>query len=471
MTTLDAVVVGSGPNGLAAAITMAAAGRSVHVVEGADRVGGGLRTDELAPGVHRDHCATVFPFAVGSPYLAALPLADHGVEWLTPDISFAHPLDGGRAAVAYRSIDATVDGLGVDAKRYRSLIGPLASRWDDLAVDVLGPVVHLPDHPLLLARFGVRGMRSSAHLRKRFSTDEAQALVAGCAGHSVLPLQSPGTAAVATLFLASAHARGWPLVRGGAGVLASGLESLLVSLGATVETGRRINTLADLPPAKVVVFDTDPGQVSAIAGTELSRGYRRMLGRFQQGPGVYKVDFLLDGAVPWANAAVAEAVTVHVGGSFDECAAAEATVAAGNHADQPFVLVAQPGVLDATRAPTGHHLVWAYCHVPSASTLDMSAAIERQIERFAPGFGDLVVERWVTTTHGFEGLNPNLVGGDITGGANHLRQLVARPRARRPYATSSDRFFLCSASTPPGGGVHGMCGHHAALAALRGPLA
>lgn len=469
--TVDAVVVGSGPNGLAAAITLAQAGRSVTVLEAADQVGGGLRTDELTDGVRRDHCAAVFPFAVGSPYLRTLPLEAHGVEWLYPEVSYTHPLDDGRAGAAFPSLDDTLEALGADAKTYRRLVGPLVEQWDQLAAEALGPVLHLPRHLLTLARFGLTGLPSATLLGSRFDEEEARGLLAGCAAHGVLPLSRPLTGAFALLFASSAHAHGWPAVRGGAGVLAEAMADLLESLGGTIRTGHRVTSLDDIDPARAVLFDVDPAQLLGITGDELDDGYRKQLRRFRHGPGVFKVDHLLEGPVPWSDPWSAQAGTVHVGGTMTEVAAAEGAVADGTHPDRPFVLVAQPSVLDQARAPDGRHVLWSYCHVPSGSTIDQTSAIEAQIERFAPGFRDLIIDRWVTTPAQFEALNPNLVGGDITGGALDGFQLVKRPRFTRPYRTSNPRFFLCSASTPPGGGVHGMCGHLAAQDALATTLA
>jgi phytoene dehydrogenase-like protein len=470
VTEVDAVVVGSGPNGLAAAITVASAGRSVLVLEAADRPGGAMRTDEVSPGVWRDHCAAVFPFAAGSPFLSSLPLADHGLEWLTPERSFGHPLGGDRAAVAHLSVDTTAERLGPDASHYRRAIGRLANRWDALAAEVMQPLVHVPHHPVLLAQFGLTGLLSAERYSRSFETDEARALIAGAAAHSVLPFGRAATAAVAKLFLASAHAKGWPVPRGGAAALSDALVAHLESLGGSIETGRRVRHLSEIPDSRAVLFDTDATQLADIAGDELSNRYVRRVRGFRRGSGTFKVDFLIEGEVPWTSAAMNACPTVHVGGSFEECAAAEAEVARGRHPERPFVLAAQQGVLDSGRAPEGQQLLWAYCHVPAGSTVDMTQAIERQINRFAPGFSDLVVERWSTSPADLEAANPNLVGGDITGGANDLRQLVVRPRVLRPYQTSNSRILLCSAATPPGGGVHGMAGHNAALAALRGPL-
>lgn len=459
------MVIGSGPNGLAAAITLAEAGRSVVVFEAAPIAGGGLRTDEVLPGVLRDHCSTVMPFAIGSPFLRALGLEAEGLEWIVPDVSFSHPLDGGRAGVAHRSIDATVEALGPDGRRYRRLVQPLAERWDELAVEVLGPVPHVPRHPLLLARFGLTGLGPSSRLADGFELPEAQGLIAGCAAHSVLPLTRPLTAAFALLFAASAHAHGWPVPAGGAQSVTTALVRRLESLGGRVEVDRPITTLTDLPPSRAILFDTNPAQVLAMAGDELSGPVRRRLGQFRHGPGVFKVDYLLDGPVPWTHADTARAPTVHVGGTFAECAAAEADVGAGRHPERPFVLTAQVGAVDGSRAPGAQQLLWAYTHVPAGSTVDMRPAIDAQLERFAPGFGDRVIDSWITTPAAFEARNANLIGGDITGGALDGLQLVRRPTIWRPYDIS-DRMFLCSASTPPGGGVHGMCGHLAASRVL-----
>jgi phytoene dehydrogenase-like protein len=470
---LDAIVVGSGPNGLSAAIALAQAGRSVRVLEGAETIGGGTRTEQLTlAGFHHDVCSAIHPLALGSPVLAALPLADHGLRFVHPDLPLAHPLDGGRAAALHRSVAETADGLGTDAAAYRRLMEPLAGGWRDLVEDLLGPPLHPPRHPLKTVRFGALGIRSAEGLvRRRFRDDPARALVAGSAAHAMLPLSSPGTAAFALMLLMLGHGVGWPIALGGSRAITDAMASLLGSLGGQIETGRRVASAADLPRARAVLFDVTPVALLGIAGDQLRGRYRRALGRFRHGPGVFKLDYALSGPVPWDAPECRLAGTVHVGGALAEIAASEAEVAAGGHPERPYVLVAQQSLFDRTRAPEGSHTLWAYCHVPNGSPVDMTGAIERQIERFAPGFRDLVLARHAIGPAQMEASNPNCVGGDINGGAADLRQLLARPALRRvPYATPNPRLFLCSSSTPPGGGVHGMCGWLAARAALRGVL-
>ena len=469
----DAVVVGSGPNGLAAAIALAAAGRSVRVLEGAETIGGGTRTEPLTlPGFAHDVCSAIHPLALGSPFLASLPLESHGLRFVHPDLPLAHPLDGGAAAALRRSVAETADGLGPDGPAYERLLGPPARDWRGLMDDLLGPPLHPPRHPLATARFGLFGMRSATGLtRGRFRTDAARALVAGNAAHAMQPLTRPATAAFALMLQVLGHGVGWPIPVGGSAAITAAMAAHLRSLGGEIETGRRVTSLADVGPARAVLFDTTPTALLDIAGAELPARYRRALERFRYGPGVFKLDYALSEPVPWTAPECRRAGTVHVGGTLAEITASEAAVAAGRHPDRPYVLVAQQSLFDATRAPEGRHTLWAYCHVPSGSDRDMTAAVEAQLERFAPGFGDVVLARHAIGPAEMERRNPNYVGGDINAGAADLRQLVARPAARIvPYATPNPRLVLCSSSTPPGGGVHGMCGRHAARAALRGVL-
>ncbi len=468
----DAVVVGSGPNGLAAAITLALAGRSVRVLEGAATIGGGTRTEELTlPGYLHDVCSGIHPLAVASPFLRSLPLAEHGLRLLHPDLPLAHPLDGGRAAALHRSLDLTARGLGADGAAYRQLMAPLVAGWQPLLADVLGPP-RLPRHPLLTGRFAVDGVRPVDRLaRARFRGEAGRALLAGCGAHSMLPLSAAGTSAFALGLGLLGHAAGWPVAAGGSRAITDAMASLLRSLGGEIETGRPVASLVDAGPARAVLLDVGPGALAAIAGDRLPARYRRALARFRHGPGAFKIDYALSEPVPWAAEEARRAGTVHVGGTLSEIAAAEADVAARRHPERPFVLVGQQSLADPGRAPAGRHTLWAYCHVPSGSDRDMTAAVEGQIERFAPGFRDVVLARRATGPAALEAGNPNMVGGDINGGAADLVQMLARPMARRvPYATPDERLFLCSASTPPGGGVHGMCGWHAARAALRGVL-
>jgi phytoene dehydrogenase-like protein len=468
----DAVVVGAGPNGLAAAIELARAGRSVLVCERAETIGGGARTAELTlPGYRHDVCSAIHPLAVGSPFLRALPLADHGLELLEPAVQAAHPLDGGRAAVLHRSLDDTAAGLGPDGDAYAGLMRPFAEGWDELAPVVLG-APRLPRHPLLAARFARAGVRGASGLAtSRFRSDEARALMAGMGAHSMRPLDRAPTAAFGLVLLALGHAFGWPVARGGSQAIADAMAAYLRSLGGEIRTGVEVRSLADLPEARALLFDVTPRQLVAICGEALPGRYAAALRRYRYGAGVFKLDYALSAPVPWAAEACRRAGTVHVGGTLAEIAEAEAAVTSGGHPERPFVLVAQQSLVDPGRAPAGGHTLWAYCHVPNGSPVDMTAAIERQIERFAPGFGDVVLERAARTPADLEAENPNYVGGDINGGAATLRQVLARPALRiTPHATPNPRIFLCSSSTPPGGGVHGMCGYHAARAALRSAL-
>jgi phytoene dehydrogenase-like protein len=466
---LDAVVVGSGPNGLAAAVELARNGASVLVVEAADSIGGGTRTAELTlPGFHHDVCSAAHPLGILSPYFAKLPLADYGLSWIQPPASVAHPMDGEPAVILGPSLDTTARALGQDAAAYRRLVGPLLHRPWELLEEVLGPA-HLPRHPLVLARFGIPALLPATVLgRSWFRGARARALLAGCAAHSILPLTRPVSAAVGMLFLFSAHVETWPIARGGSTAITTALGGYLRSLGGRIETGREVHSLADLPPARVRLFDTSPAQLAAIASTELPGRYLKSLRRFRYGPGIFKMDWALDGPIPWRDPACLTAATVHLGGTLDEIAAGEAAVWRGEHPERPFVLVVQSSLFDSTRAPAGKHTGWAYCHVPSGSSVDLTEVIERQVERFAPGFRDLILARRSMRTADLERYNPNNVGGSITGGVTDLGQLFTRPVVRAdPYSTPNPRLYICSASTPPGGGVHGMCGYHAAHAALR----
>jgi phytoene dehydrogenase-like protein len=471
-STLDAVVVGSGPNGLAAAVTLARAGRSVHVYEAADEIGGGTRTAELIePGFHHDVCSAVHPFGVLSPFFAheADDLERLGLRWCRPEIDLTHPLDGGRVAVLRHDLAATVAGLGEDGRAYERLVGPTVRNWPKLVDAVLGPVVRIPRHPVALARFGVVAVAPATVLGRGFSTEEGKALLAGAAAHAFLPLDHLFSGAFGLTLLAGSHLAGWPVAEGGSHAITKAMAGLLTELGGEITTGRRVGELAELPASRVVLFDIAPAQVADIAHDSLPGRFRRKLTRFRPGPGVFKIDYTLDGPVPWADPHSAAASTVHLGGTMAEIAAAEADVAAGRHAERPYVLVAQQSVMDPTRAPEGKHTLWAYCHVPNGSTLDQTAAIEGQIERFAPGFRDVVRGRAVMNSPDYEAYNPTLLGGSITGGAHDGLQLVFRPTWRN-YRTPNDAIWLCSSSTPPGGGVHGMCGRNAAQRVLASVL-
>ncbi len=465
----DAIVVGSGPNGLAAAIMLARSGRSVLVLEGRETIGGGLATEELTlPGFRHDTFAAIHPLSVASPFMRTVPLEERGVEWIHSPAPLAHPLDGGAAVMLERSLAQTSRSLGDDGAAWRRLLAPFVDRADALVESVLAPL-RLPPHPLLLGRFGLQAIRPAARLAlSTFSGEPARALFAGHAAHSAVRLEAAGTAAFGLVLALLGHAAGWPFPRGGSHAIAEALAAELRSLGGEIETGRPVASLAELAGAKTVMLDVTPRQLLALGGDRLPPRYRRSLQRFRYGPGVLKADYALSGAVPWEAAECARAATVHVGGTLAEIAAAEAEVARGGHPARPFVLVAQQSLFDSTRAPDGRHALWAYTHVPNGSSVDASAAIEAQLERFAPGFGELVLERSLLGPAALEARNPNLVGGDVNGGSAELRQLLVRPVARPvPYRTPIDGVWLCSASTPPGGGVHGMCGYHAARAALR----
>jgi phytoene dehydrogenase-like protein len=469
--TYDAVVVGSGPNGLAAAITLASAGRSVHLVEAAETAGGGMRSAALTlDGFVHDVCSTIHPLVLASPFFRALPLADLGVRLAHPGVPYAHPLDGGRAAVLRRDVGETAAALGKDGAAYERLMRPLVDGWVGVVEGVLAPL-RMPGHPFLMGRFGLNAVRSVQALTRKFDTDEAKALFAGAGAHSMMRLDSSPTAGVALMLALLAHAVGWPAVVGGSQVLADALVTDLEKLGGTLTLGTRVGSMAEVPKAKVVLFDLTPKQVVAIAGDRLPARYRHALERYRYGPGVFKVDWALDGPIPWAATEVAQAGTVHVGGTAEEVAVSEAAVARGEHAERPYVLLAQQSTFDPSRAPAGKHTAWAYCHVPSGSTVDMTERIEAQVERFAPGFRDLVLGRATRDTKAVERHDENYVGGDINGGVQDLRQLFTRPVARAvPYRTPVRGLYLCSSSTPPGGGVHGMCGYWAAQAALQKEL-
>jgi phytoene dehydrogenase-like protein len=461
-------VVGSGPNGLAAAITLAREGLAVCLLEGAPSIGGGMRSLELTlPGFVHDLCSAVHPLGIGSPFFRSLPLAAHGLEWVHPPVPLAHPLDGEPAARLERGVEATAAALGPDAESYRRFVGPFAAAWDDLAADLLGPP-SLPEHPVLALRFFRRALRSAAAEGRRFSGQRGRALIAGNAAHSGLALDRRPTGGVALLLMLLAHAVGWPFPRGGSQRLAQALAACFVELGGEIVAGFPVRSLRDVPAARAVLLDVTPRQLVAIAGGGLPGGYRRRLDRFRYGPAVFKIDWALTEPIPWRDPSCSEAGTVHLGGTLAEIAAGESEVEHGGVPRRPFVLLSQPSRFDSTRAPADRHVAWGYCHVPRGSTIDMTDRIEAQIERFAPGFRDTVLARGVITPGDFERHNPNHVEGSIDGGLQDLRQTLARPVARLdPYATPLRGVYLCSSSTPPGPGVHGMCGFHAAQCALR----
>jgi len=465
----DAVIVGSGPNGLAAAVELARGGATVQVLEARDDIGGGTRTAELTlPGYVHDVCSGCHPLGALSPYLRTLPLEAHGLRWLRGTASVAHPLDDQPAVLLRQSLAETAGELEADGDAYRALFSPFLHDPHALIADLLGPL-RVPRHPLRMARFGLPGLLpATTMLRHRFGGIRARAVLAGCAGHAILPLEQPLTAAVAMIFALTAHVEDWPVAAGGSAAISRALAAYLGQLGGRIETGRHVRRMVDIPPARVVLFDTSPAQLADIGEAVLPAGYVRRLRRYRYGPGTFKLDWALDGPIPWRDPRCLEASTVHVGGTLEEVAAAEAAVWRGEHPQRPFVIMVQQSQFDPTRAPAGKHTGYAYCHVPAGSYVDCTAAIEQQIERFAPGFRDRILARRRRGPADFERDNPNDVGGAITGGVADLWQFFTRPVARLdPYATPNPRLFICSASTPPGGGVHGMCGYFAAKSAQR----
>ena len=463
----DVVVIGSGPNGLAAAIVAAQRGLSTVVLEARDTIGGGLRTSELTlPGFLHDVCSSVHPGA-SSPFFRELPLARHGLQWITPPAAAAHPLDNGEVVMLYNDVERTAEGLGVDRVRYLRTIGAIARDWPRLERDILGPL-GFPAHPLAFTRFGLQAlMPAELYARLAFRSYRARALFAGCAAHSILPFASPGSAAVAIVLAATAHASGWPVARSGSISVAAALASHLIELGGDIEPCQDIRDFGQLPDAKHVFFDTSPRAMADIMAERFPARFSWKLRNYPYGYGAFKVDWALSEPIPWAARECLEAATVHVGGTLEEIAAAEVAPSVGGWSDRPFVMVTQPSVFDETRAPAGQHTAWGYCHVPNGSTIDMTERIEAQIERFAPGFRQCILARAVRPPSLIESENANLVGGDVAGGSNELMNLLFRP-TRRWYSTPVKGVFLCSAATPPGGGIHGMCGYHAATTAFGG---
>ena len=466
----DAIVVGAGPNGLAAALTLAQAGKKVLVLEAKETIGGGSRTAELTlPGFYHDPCSAIHPLGVASPFFRQLPLADYGVEWIYPPVALAHPFDDGSAAILERSIEGSAASMGKDGRAYSRLMTPLVNSWEGILEDILGPLPFPPRHPIALTRFGLHALRSARGLAEsQFHGERARAIFAGMAGHGMLPLETPITASMGLVLGLLAHAVGWPIPRGGSQVIVDALAAQLRSQDGEIRTNWDVTSLDELPASRVVMLDVTPRQVLQITGERLPSGYRQKLSAYRYGPGVFKVDYALAEPIPWKAAECTRAGTVHLGGTLDEISAGEQAVWRGEHPQKPLVLLAQQSLFDESRAPQGRHTAWAYCHVPNGSNVDMTECISDQIERFAPGFRDVILATSTRSATQMQMYNPNYIGGDINGGIQDWRQLFTRPVARWvPYATPLEGVYICSSSTPPGGGVHGMCGMHAAQAALK----
>jgi len=466
-TEYDAVVVGSGPNGLSAAIVLQEAGLSVLLIEGKETIGGGLRSAELTlPGYIHDICSAIHPLAAGSPLFNKLPLHKHGLKYAYPSVAAAHPFDDGTAVVLKGTVEQTASGLGEDGSAYSALLAPLVKSWPGIAENVLGPL-HFPKHPLDLAAFGLNALKSASSLAERFKTKEGKGLWAGMAAHAIQPLSNLATSAFGLVLLATGHLQGWPAPVGGSVKIANALASHFLSLGGKIQTSLYVRSMKDIPSARAILFDLTPKQILEIAGEKFSPLYKWQLRRFRYGMGVFKIDWALDGPIPFTAPEARMAGTLHLGNTFEEISEKELLTSRGQIVDKPFVLLAQQSVFDKSRAPEGKHTAWAYCHVPNGSTVDMTGAIENQVERFAPGFKDLILAKNTMNTMEIELYNPNYIGGDINGGVIDLGQLFTRPVLRfSPYRTSAKGIYICSSSTPPGGGVHGMCGYYAAKQAL-----
>ena len=461
-----ACVVGAGPNGLAAAIILAQAGLQVDIFEAESSPGGAVRSMELTlPGFRHDFGSAVYPLGVGSPFFSSLPMQEHGLEWIHSPAPLAHPLDDGTAVILERNLDAMKVPLGADGNTWRKLMQPFVEHWQAFAPEVLRPALAIPKHPWLMARFGITAIRSAKAVASRFKNDRTRALFAGLAAHSFLALDEPLTGAFGLLMAVPAHAVGWPIPRGGSQSLTNALCSYFSALGGQIHIGSRVQSIDSLSTHDLILCDISPKQLLTIAGQRFSPKYKRQLESFRYGPGVFKIDYALSDPIPWKARECRRAATVHLGGTFEEIAASEKAMRSGQHAEHPFVLLVQPTLFDPLRAPAGKHIAWAYCHVPNRSNVDMLTNIESQIERFAPGFRETVLARRVLYSSDLERMDANLIGGDIGGGAMDLRQILFRPTPRQ-YATSARGIYLCSSSTPPGGGVHGMCGYHAAKLAL-----
>lgn len=469
-TEYDAIIIGSGPNGLAAALTLAREGWRVLIIEGAETIGGGMRTKELTlPGFQHDVCSTVMSMGPATSFFRSIPLEDFGVKWVYGNAPLAHPLDGGRAALLKRDIHNTADNLGNDSKAYTKLMGPLIDNWQALLDEFLGPLPFPPRHPLIMTKASLNLLQSAEGLSRRtFQGEAARALSAGLAGHAILPLNKPASAASGLILGMLAHTHGWPVVKGGSQKLANAMGSYLVSLGGEIQTGFFVKKFSELPSARAYLFDVTPRQLIEINGERMPNRYREQLQHYRYGPGVFKVDYALSGPVPWLADQCSQAITVHVCGSLEEIVRSEELVWQGKNPERPYVLFVQASLFDPSRAPVGKHTAWAYCHVPQGSTVDMTRPIEAQIERFAPGFQELILARHTMDTVAMQNYNPNYIGGDIIGGVQDLWQQFARPvLSLNPYRTPMKGIYLCSSSTPPGGGVHGMSGFHAAQSVLR----
>jgi len=467
-TDYDAIVIGSGPNGLAAAITIQQAGLSVLLVEAKETIGGGMRSAELTlPHFIHDVCSAIHPLAECSPFFKTLPLEKHGLEFIDPVIAAAHPFTDGTAAALYKSIEQTAKGLGEDEGSYYKLINPVVKNWPGIIAGVLAPL-HFPKHPFDMARFGLKALTSAQHVSKIFQSKKARGLWGGMAAHSIQPLSNAATSAPGLILMGAAHSTGWPLAKGGSQTIANALASYFLSIGGSIETNFYVDSLNKLPSARALLFDVTPKQLLTIAGYKFSSLYKWQLERYRYGMGVFKIDWALDGPIPFTAPECRQAGTVHLGNTFEEIADSEQQTSDGKHPQKPFVLLTQQSLFDPSRAPEGKHTAWAYCHVPNGSRLNMTRLIEKQVERFAPGFRDRIMERHVMNTAQIEEYNANYIGGDIVGGVMDLRQLFTRPALRlSPYKTSARGIYICSSSTPPGGGIHGMCGYHAAKRALR----
>jgi phytoene dehydrogenase-like protein len=467
-TDYDAIVVGSGPNGLAAAITIQRAGFSVLLIEGKDHIGGGMESAELTlPGFVHDVCSAIYPLAADSPFFNSIPLKQHGLEFIYSPVAAAHPFDDGTAVGLYHSIDRTADSLLGDKMVYKKIVTPLVEAWPELRKEILAPF-HFPKNLNSMLRFAVKGLTSAKYLSKNFQTKQARGLWAGMAAHSTQAFSKSITSAIGLVMIITGHVKGWPLPKGGASSITKSLNSYFLSLGGVIETNFFVRSLKQLPSSKTVLFDVTPRQLLQIAGEDFSRFYRWQLKRFRYGPGVFKIDWALDGPIPFTAGKCSQAGTIHLGNSFEEIAESEQLVYEGKHPEVPFVLLAQQSLFDPSRAPGKKQTAWAYCHVPNGSEVDMTEAIEKQVERFAPGFRDLIIGRHSFNTKELEGHNENYVGGDISGGLMTAAQLFTRPALRfSPYRTSAKGIYICSSSTPPGGGVHGMCGYYAAKRALK----